>query len=120
MKKDEVLKIVANGSKPIVRNKIADGRYFANKSNDDYVVLQKRGESWAPINSVSDAVKNEPVIILNDCKDAKIGINRTIAVNDDYMSWAIGTGFSFTAKNGRTQLSLEKFNAEQLKELVAE
>lgn len=120
MKKDEIQKIVNAGSKPLVRTSMADGRYFANKVNDNYSVLQKRGDSWSPVNSVTEAVKNEPIIILNDCKDAKNGATRTIAVNEDYLAWAVGTGFSFTAKNGRTSLSLETFSPKQMKELVAE
>lgn len=120
MTKPEVLQIVAQGSKPLVRTHLADGRYFANKVNDNYSVLQKSGDSWSPINSVKEAKKNEPIILLNDCKDAKTGTTRTIAVNDEFCSWAIGTGFSFAVAKGRTQLSLEQFSAKQMKELVAE
>jgi hypothetical protein len=120
MKKNEVLQIIANGSKPIVRTKLADGRYFGTKDNDDYTVLQKSGDSWAPINAVKDASKNEPILILNDCKDAKVGSKRTIAVNDEYMTWALGTGFSFEVVKNRTQLSLKTFDAKELKKLIAE
>ena len=120
MKKAEVLQIVNNGSKPIVRSKIADGRYFASKENDDYTVLQKSGESWAPLNSVKDAVKNEPVIILNECKDAKTGNKRTIAVEEEYMTWALGTGFSFEVKAGKTFLSLKRYDKSELKKAVSE
>jgi hypothetical protein len=120
MKKVEVNQIIANGSKPLVRTKLADGRYFGTKDNDDYTVLQKAGDSWAPVNAVKDASKNEPVIILNDCKDAKTGSKRTIAVNDEYLAWALGTGFSFEVAKGRTQLNLKTFDAKEMKKLIAE
>ena len=120
MKKADVVSIIANGSKPLVRTKLADGRYFGNKENDDYTVLQKTGDAWAPVNSVKDASKTEPVIILNDCKDEKTGSKRTIAVNDEYLGWALGTGFSFEVVKGRTQLNLKTFNKAEMKKLIAE
>lgn len=120
MKKADVNTIIANGSKPLVRTKLADGRYFGNKENDDYTVLQKTGDAWAPLNNVKDAVKSEPVIILNDCKDAKTGSKRTIAVNDEYLAWALGTGFSFEVAKGRTNLNLATFDKAQMKKLIAE
>ena len=116
MKKTEVAQIIAAGCKPLVSTDLPDGRYFANKVNDDYTVLQKQGEKWVSLQSVKDAVKTEPVVILNDCKDAKTQSNRSIAVNDEFMTWAVGTGFSFTAKGGRTKLNLEKFDAKKMKE----
>jgi hypothetical protein len=120
MKKVEVNQIIANGSKPLVRTKLADGRYFGTKENDDYTVLQKSGDSWAPVETVADADKAEPIIILSDCKDAKTGSKRTIAVNDEYLAWALGTGFSFEVKKGRTELNLKTFKAEEMKQLIAE
>ena len=120
MKKVDVNAIIANGSKPLVRMKLADGRYFGNKDNDDYTVLQKVGDSWAPLNNVEDASKTEPIIILNDCKDAKTGSKRTIAVNDEYLAWALGTGFSFEVAKGRTHISLKTFDVGEMKKLIAE
>jgi hypothetical protein len=120
MNKLEVNQIIANGSKPLVRTKLADGRYFGNKDNDDYTVLQKIGDSWAPVNAVKDASKQEPIIVLNDCKDAKSGSKRTIAVNDEYLGWALGTGFSFEVAKGRTQLNLKTFDKAEMKKLIAE
>ena len=120
MNKTEVNAIIANGSKPLVRTKLADGRYFGTKENDDYTVLQKSGDSWAPINAIKDAVKSEPIIVLNDCKDAKTGSKRTIAVNDEYLVWSLGTGFSFEVTKGRTQLNLKTFDKSEMKKLVAE
>lgn len=120
MNKNEVVTIIANGSKPLVRTKLADGRYFGNKDNDNYTVLQKTGDAWAPVNSVKDASKTEPCIILNDCKDAKTGSKRTIAVNDEYLAWALGTGFSFEVVKGRTNLNLKTFSAKELKTMIAE
>lgn len=120
MKKAEVQTIIANGSKPLVRTKLADGRYFGTKENDDYTVLQKSGDSWAPLESVKDASKSEPIIVLSDCKDAKTGSKRTIAVNEDYMVWALGTGFSFEVVKGRTNLNLSTFDKSQMKKLIAE
>jgi hypothetical protein len=120
MKKAEVITIIANGSKPLVRTKLADGRYFGTKENDDYVVLQKSGDSWAPLESVKDASKAEPIIILSDCKDAKTGAKRTIAVNEDYMAWPLGSGFSFEVVKGRTNLNLATFDKAQMKKLIAE
>jgi hypothetical protein len=120
MKKVEVNQIIANGSKPLVRTKLSDGRYFGTKDNDDYTVLQKVGDAWSPINSAKDASKSEPIIILNDCKDAKTGSKRTIAVNDEYLQWALGTGFSFEVSKGKTSLNLKTFDAKELKKMVAE
>ena len=119
MKKQEVLSILANGNKAIVRSKMADGRYFATKDNDDYTVLAKVGDSWGVVNTPKDAPKNDNIIILNDCKDAKSGSKRTIAVNDEFMNWALGTGFSFEVAKGKTSLSLKTFTKAELKEIVA-
>jgi hypothetical protein len=119
MKKAEVIQILANGNKAIVRSKMTDGRYFATKDSDEYTVLCKVGDAWTAVNTVKEAPKNDNVIILNDCKDAKTGSKRTIAVNDEYMGWALGTGFSFEVAKGKTSLSLKTFTKAELKEMVA-
>lgn len=120
MNKTEVNQIIANGSKPLARVKMADGRYFGTKENDDYTVLQESGDSWAPLSSPKDATKGKNIIVLNDCKDAKTGTKRTIAVNDEFIGWSLGTGFSFEVKKGRTSLDLKQFTAKEMKQLVSE
>jgi hypothetical protein len=120
MKKAEVIAVINNGCSPIVRSVMSDGRYFAEKTSDEYTVLQKSGDAWGAINSTSEAKKNESVIVLNDCKDAKTGTKRTIAVNEEFMAWPLGTGFSFTVKAGKTILSLKQLTKAELKAVVTE
>ena len=119
MTKKEILQIIANGSKPMVRTHLADGRYYASKTNDNYVCLQKTGTNYAPV-EMSEAIKGQPIIVLTDVQDAKNGANRTIAVNDEFINWSLGTGFSFIAKNGRTELNLEVLDKNKIKKLLAE
>ena len=119
MTKNEVLKVIANGANPIVRTVMADGRYVATKTNDDYTVLKEKPEGWRPIQSVTDCKDGDSVVILTNCKDAKGGESRTIAVNQAYMNWKLKTNFSFEVKNGRTILSEKQFTDKEVKELVA-
>ena len=119
MTKNEVLKVIANGANPIVRTVMADGRYVGQKVNDDYTVLHQKPEGWKPVQSVTECKAGDNVVILTNCKDAKNGANRTIAVNEAYTDWRLKTNFSFEVKNGRTVLSEEQLTEKQVKELVA-
>ena len=119
MKKTEVKKAISNGANPLVRTIMADGRYYGRKVNDDYTVLKEVDGKWTVINDDTEA-KNSDIVLLHNCEDQKSKVSRTIAVNADYIDWPTKTNFSFTVKNGRTALSLEKLTDKQVKELVKE
>ena len=118
MNKKDALQILET-AKPIVRTKLAAGSYFGVKVSDDYTILRKSGESWKQVAETEKLPKNEPVVVLTDVVDAKAKVNRTIAVNSEFIQWSLKTAFAFDVDaNGRTVLKLKTFTEKELNEML--
>jgi hypothetical protein len=118
MTKKDALNVLKTG-KAIVRTKLAEGSYFGVKTNDNYTILRKVGESWSQIKESDKIPENEPVIVLTDVQDAKAKVDRTIAVNSEYVNWSIKTAFAFDVDGkGRTSLKLKTFSERELNDLL--
>ena len=114
--KEKVLKLLQT-AKAIVRVLLQDGLYYAQKVNDDYVILYETAEGWREL---PDGETADTVIILTDVLDLVTKTIRTIAVNVDFVNWALKTNFVFRVTKGRTQLVLNTFTNAQMKQLLGE
>lgn len=116
--KKKVLSILQS-AKALVRVLLHDGLYYAQKSNEDYVVLHETADGWRQLPD-DEEPNNKQVIVLTDVLDLTTKTSRTIAVNSDFVNWPVKTNFVFRVTSGRTQLVLNTFTDTQMKKAMAE
>jgi len=119
MNYDNAIKVVNKGAKLLGKSTLADKRYYAIKTSNEFTCLKQNEDTkkWES-KEETDINKGDTVIMLNDCNDAKTGMLYTVVANANYVNWALKTPFSFDVKDGRTNIDNEPLTSKQLKDLL--